>query len=62
MADWPCVLARCLPQDRTLDFAAKDAEQLIDWYLALASMLPSSSEQLLNEEQLRARINGQMAR
>ena len=43
-------------QERTIDFAATNAEQLIDWYLALASLIPSSTEPLLSEQELRARI------
>ena len=45
-------------KERTLDFAATTADQLIDWYLALAALIPASSEPLLNEAQLRERITG----
>jgi len=56
--DWQCF--SLVFKDRTLDFAATNAEMLMDWYLALASFLPQSTDQLLNEEQLRARIASQM--
>jgi len=43
-------------KERTLDFAATNAEQLLDWYLAIAGLLPSSTEPLLDETALRKRI------
>ena len=43
-------------QGRTLDFAATSAAQLLDWYLALASLLPQSTEALLDEPTLRQRM------
>ena len=41
---------------RTLDLAAPNADTLLDWYLALASLLPASEEPLLSEDDLRTRI------
>ena len=52
--DWRCF--SIVFKERTLDFAATNAEQLLDWYLALAALIPHSSEPLLDEEQLRQRI------
>jgi hypothetical protein len=53
------VYVRCL-DPRTLDLAADSAEALLDWYLAIASLMPHSTEPLLDEPGLRARIE-QMA-
>ena len=50
-ADWQCF--SIVFQQRTLDFAATTAAQLLDWYLALASLLPQSTEPLLDEPTLR---------
>ena len=43
---------------RTLDFAATSTDALLDWYLALASHIPLSSEPLLSESELRLRLMG----
>ena len=52
--DWLCF--SIVFKERTLDFAATSLEQLLDWYLAIASVVPQSTEPLLNESELRARI------
>jgi hypothetical protein len=46
--------------DRTVDFIAPTVEVLVDWYLVLASLLPTSVEPLLSEGQLLARIETMM--
>lgn len=56
--DWQCF--SLVFKDRTLDFAAATVGLLLDWYLALGALLPHSTEQILDEEQLRARISSQM--
>ena len=43
-------------KERTLDFAATTAAALLDWYLALASLIPQSQEVLLDEQTLRQRM------
>ena len=57
--DWQCF--SLVFKERPLDFAATNLEQLLDWYLALASLLPRSEEPLLDERGLRARIDAQIA-
>ena len=47
--------------ERSLDFAATSAQALVDWYLALAALVPRSSEPLMEEDELRARIEGMAA-
>lgn len=56
--DWLCFSV--VFRERTLDFAAASAEALLDWYLALAALIPHSSEPVLDERALRQRIE-QMA-
>lgn len=54
--DWQCF--SIVFKERTLDFAAPDMEQLADWYLALAALVPASStEPLLDEASLNARLH-----
>jgi hypothetical protein len=48
-------------KERTIDFAADRPDVLMDWYLALASLIPQSKEPLLDESALRTRIEGMMA-
>ena len=43
-------------KERTLDFAATNAQALLDWYLGLAQLIPHSTEPLLDEPTLRGRI------
>ena len=52
--DWQCF--SIVFKERTLDFAATNVEQLLDWYLALATLVPQSSEPLLSEPELRKRL------
>ena len=52
--DWQCF--SIVFKERTLDFAATNVESLMNWYLALASLIPQSAEPLLDEAALRARI------
>jgi len=52
--DWLCF--SIVFKERTLDFAANGPEQLLDWYLAIAGLLPNSTEKLLDEAALRAHI------
>lgn len=52
--DWQCF--SIVFKERTLDFAATSASQLLDWYLALASLVPQSTEPLLPEEELRRKM------
>ena len=54
--DWLCF--SLVFKSRTLDFAAPDADTLFTWYLALAALVPHSSEPLMDEEQLKERIAG----
>eukprot|EP00316_Scyphosphaera_apsteinii_P019756 CAMPEP_0119336942 /NCGR_PEP_ID=MMETSP1333-20130426/92941_1 /TAXON_ID=418940 /ORGANISM="Scyphosphaera apsteinii, Strain RCC1455" /LENGTH=651 /DNA_ID=CAMNT_0007347879 /DNA_START=172 /DNA_END=2127 /DNA_ORIENTATION=- len=54
--DWLCFSV--VFKGRTLDFAATNAELLLDWYLALAQLIPKSTEPLLDETELRTRIEG----
>jgi len=56
--DWLCFSV--VFKGRTLDFAATNAEALLDWYLALAGLIPNSSEPLLDEAALRTRIEGML--
>ncbi|KAL1524027.1 hypothetical protein AB1Y20_018941 [Prymnesium parvum] len=56
--DWLCFSV--VFKSRTLDFAATNVQSLLDWYLALAHLVPNSSEPLLDESQLRARIEGML--
>jgi hypothetical protein len=51
---WRCFTI-VFPQ-RTLDLAAESPSSLLDWYLALASLMPHSTEALLDEDGLRARM------
>ena len=55
--DWLC-FSLVFKGRGTLDFAATNADSLLDWYLALASRLTTSTEALLDEPALRARIEG----
>ena len=48
-------------EKRSLDFAATSAQARVDWYLALAALVPRSSEPLMEEDELRARIEGMAA-
>ena len=43
-------------QGRTLDFAATSAAQVLDWYLALAALIPQSTEPLIDEPTLRQKM------
>jgi len=52
--DWACF--SIVLKERTLDFAATSAAQLLDWYLALAALLQHSTEPLLDEAALRQRM------
>lgn len=53
--DWKCLTL--VFRERTLDLAADSAGSLLDWYLALASLMPNgSTEPLMSEDELRARI------
>ena len=52
--DWQCF--SIVFKERTLDFAATSVESVLDWYLALAELIPHSSEPLLDEKGLRARM------
>ena len=52
--DWQCF--SIVFKDRTLDFAATSVEGVLDWYLALAELIPHSSEPLHDEKALRARM------
>ena len=55
--DWLC-FSVVFKGRGTLDFAATNADSLLDWYLALASKVRHSTEALLDEAALRARIEG----
>ena len=57
--DWLC-FSVVFKARGTLDFAATNADSLLDWYLALASKIPHSTEQLLGEAELRKRIEGML--
>jgi len=57
--DWQCFSV--VSKERTIDFAADRPDVLMDWYLALASLIPQSKEPLLDESALRTRIEGMMA-
>ena len=50
--DWRCF---SIFKERTLDLAADSAGVLVDWYLALASLI-AVDRAALDEEQLRQRI------
>ena len=52
--DWACF--SIVFKGRTVDFAATSAAQLLDWYLALAYLLPHSTEALLEEPTLRTNM------
>ena len=52
--DWLCF--SLVFKERTLDFAATNAQALLDWYLGLAQLIPHSTEPLLDEPTLRSRI------
>ena len=52
--DWLCF--SLVFKERTLDFAATNAQALLDWYLGLAQLIPHSTEPLLDEPTLRGRI------
>jgi hypothetical protein len=52
--DWQCF--SIVFKERTLDFAATNVEQLLDWYLALAALIPHSTEPLHDEPTLRKRL------
>ena len=52
--DWQCF--SIVFKERTLDFAATNVEQVLDWYLALASLLPQSTEPLLSEDELTKKL------
>ena len=52
--DWACFTI--VLKERTLDFAATSAGSLLDWYLALAALIPHSTEPLLDEQTLRQRM------
>ena len=43
-------------KERLFDFAADTTDVVVDWYLALSALMPHSSEPLLGEDELRARI------
>ena len=43
-------------RERSLDFAADSPAVLLDWYLALAALIPQSSEPVLDEQALRTAI------
>ena len=53
-ADWQCFSV--VTKERTLDLACESVEQLFDWYLALATAMPHSTEPLMDADGLRARI------
>jgi len=55
--DWLC-FSLVFKGRGTLDFAATNADALLDWYLALAYCIRHSTEALLDEAALRARIEG----
>jgi len=55
--DWACF--SIVFKERTLDFAATSAASLLDWYLALAALIPQSTEPLLDEPTLRQRMESQ---
>ena len=57
--DWLCF--SIVFKERTLDFAADSLELLLDWYLAIASLVPHSNEPLLDEAALRARLERMMS-
>ena len=50
--DWLCF--SLVFKERTLDFAATNAQALLDWYLGLAQLIPHSTEPLLDETTLAA--------
>jgi len=57
--DWQCF--SIVFKERTLDFAATNGPILLDWYLALAALIPKSTETLLDEAALRERICSMMS-
>ena len=54
--DWLCF--SIVFKGRTIDFAATNADSLLDWYHALASFIPQSAVTLLDEDGLRTQIEG----
>ena len=56
--DWQCF--SIVFKERTLDFAADRPDVLLDWYLAIAYLMPHSQEKLLDEAGLRARVERMM--
>ena len=52
--DWQCF--SIVFKERTLDFAATNVEQVFDWYLALAHLMPQITEPLLGEDELRTKL------
>jgi len=52
--DWQCFSV--VTKERTLDLACETVEDLFNWYLALASLVPHSTEPLMDEAALRQRI------
>ena len=56
--DWLCFSV--VFKGRTLDFAATNVQLLLDWYLALAHLIPQSVEPLLGEPELRLRIESML--
>lgn len=58
--DWLCF--SIVSKERTLDFAAPDIPSVLDWYLAIGSLMPHSTEPLLTEEELLARIETMVGR
>jgi len=56
--DWQCF--SIVTKERTLDLACETVANLFDWYLAVASLLPHSTEPLMDEAALRQRIEQMM--
>ena len=56
--DWQCF--SIVFKERTLDFAADRPDVLLDWYLAIAYLMPHSQEKLLDEAGLRVRVERMM--
>ena len=57
--DWLCF--SLVFKGRTLDFAATNVEALLHWYIGLASLMPHSSEPLLDEAALRKRMEAMIS-
>ena len=53
--DWQCF--SIVTNERTLDLACETVSDLFDWYLALASLLPQSTEPQMSEATLILKIN-----